>query len=59
MLADLAGMLATKTSMVWQLVCSSVLVGSETSRFSSPGYVSLNSFAGCVRMVVETGGEPI
>lgn len=36
-LADLRGMVATKTSMGWQLDCNSTLVESETRRPSSAG----------------------
>ena len=35
-LADLREMVATKTSMGWQLDCNSTLVESETRRPSSP-----------------------
>ena len=35
--ADLRGIVATKTSMGWQLDCDSTLVGSETRRPCSAG----------------------
>ena len=58
-LADLRGMVATKTSMVWQLDCNSPLVGSETSRPSSPRYASHKTLSGWDGLVIELNGGPI
>lgn len=58
-LADLRGMVATKTSMVWQLDCNSPLVGSETRRPSSPRYASHNTLSGWDGLVIELDDEPI
>ncbi len=52
-------MVATKTSIVWQLDCNSILVGSETRRPPSPEYVSRNALAGGYGSVDEFDREPI
>ena len=59
MLADLIGMVATKTSIVWQPVCISALVGSETRRPSRHGYAVGNTLTGWHECSVELDGEPI
>lgn len=58
-LADLRGIIATKTSMVWQLDCNSTLVRSETRRPSLLGYASRKALDGRDGFVVELDGEYI
>ena len=59
MLADLRGMVATKTSMVWQLDCNSALVGSETRHPFSAGCALRKALAGCDGLVIKLDGGPI